>query len=399
MDMSVIVAFVVCAGFLAIGDVISNMTKAFVPSVFVAATLFLLGFWTFVPETVDVIAGLGMPVALMSMYLLLVHVGTLFSVRELVSEWRTVATALAGIAGMVLLLLTIGRFLVGWETVIAGTPPLTGGIVAALIMNQAATEAGLTSLAVLAIVLYVMQGFAGYPLTALALKKEGLRLRAIYRENGKEVERLIADRPPQGEDAPRGRFQFIPPTPEKYQTIFVSLAKTGMVAWASVEFSRLTGGAINQFVVCLIFGVIAAETGFLERKPLVKNQAFGYMILSLMAFVMVQLSKCTPAMLGEIAGPLVIIIVVGVTGMAAASMTVGKLLGYSRSMAFALSLTALYGFPPNYILTDEASKALAGSPEEYEFLMDQMLPKMLIGGFTSVTIVSVILAGFFANLL
>jgi len=163
MEMSVIFAFVVCAGFLAIGDVISNMTKAFIPSVFVAAALFLAGFWTFLPETVDVIAGLGMPVALMSMYLLLVHVGTLFSARELASEWRTVATALAGIAGMILFLLTIGRLLVGWQTVIAGTPPLTGGIVAALIMNQAAEKAGLTSLAVLAIVLYVMQGFAGYP--------------------------------------------------------------------------------------------------------------------------------------------------------------------------------------------------------------------------------------------
>jgi hypothetical protein len=399
MEMSVIVAFVVCAGFLAIGDVISSMTRAFIPSVFVAAALFLTGFWTFLPETVDVIAGLGMPVALMSMFLLLVHVGTLFSIRELASEWRTVATALAGIAGMVLLLLTVGRFLVGWQTVIAGTPPLTGGIVAALIMNQAAEKAGLTSLAVLAIVLYVMQGFAGYPLTALVLKREGLRLREIYRNDPEEVKRLIARRPLRGDSAPKGRFQFIPPTPEKYQTTFVSLAKTGLVALAAVEFSRLTGGSINQFVVCMVFGVIAAEIGFLERKPLVRNQSFGYMILALMTYVMVQLSKSTPQMLAEIAGPLAVIIAVGVAGMAAASMTVGKLLGYSRSMAFALSLTALYGFPPNYILTDEASKALADSPEEYDFLMDQMLPKMLIGGFTSVTIVSVILAGFFANLL
>jgi len=399
MEMSVIFAFVICTGFLAIGDVISNMTRAFVPSVFVAAALFLAGFWTFLPQNVDVIAGLGMPVALMSMYLLLVHVGTIFSIRELASEWRTVATALAGIAGMVLFLLTAGRFLVGWQTVIAGTPPLTGGIVAALIMNQAAEKAGLPSLAVLAIVLYVMQGFAGYPLTALALKKEGLRLRAIYRGNPEELERLIADSPPQNGKSAKGRFQFIPPTPEKYQTTFVSLAKTGMVAWAAVEFSRLTGGSINQFVVCMIFGVIAAEIGFLERRPLLKNQSFGYMILALMTYVLVQLSKSTPQMLAEIAGPLTIIIAVGVAGMAAASMIAGKFLGYSRSMSFALSLTALYGFPPNYILTDEASKALSDSPEEYQFLMDQMLPKMLIGGFTSVTIVSVVIAGFFAKLL
>jgi len=215
MEMSVIFAFVVCAGFLAIGDVISNMTKAFIPSVFVAAALFLAGFWTFLPETVDVIAGLGMPVALMSMYLLLVHVGTLFSARELASEWRTVATALAGIVGMVFLLLTAGRFLVGWQTVIAGTPPLTGGIVAALIMSQAAEKAGLTSLAVLAIVLYVMQGFAGYPLTALALKKEGLRLRAIYRNDPEETKRLVDDRPPRGDNDPEGEAPVHTPRPRR----------------------------------------------------------------------------------------------------------------------------------------------------------------------------------------
>ena len=65
----------------------------------------------------------------------------------------------------------------------------------------------------------------------------------------------------------------------------------------------------------------------------------------------------------------------------------------------ALSLTALYGFPPNYVLTDEASKALAENREEYDFLMGQMLPKMLVGGFITVTITSVILAGIFINML
>lgn len=68
-------------------------------------------------------------------------------------------------------------------------------------------------------------------------------------------------------------------------------------------------------------------------------------------------------------------------------------------MAFSVALTALYGFPPNYILTDEASKALAETPEEKEFLIDQMLPKMLVGGFTTVTIASVIIAGVFIKFL
>ena len=44
-------------------------------------------------------------------------------------------------------------------------------------------------------------------------------------------------------------------------------------------------------------------------------------------------------------------------------------------MALATSLTALYGFPPNYILTEEAAKALAQTPEEKQFLMDNIFLK------------------------
>ncbi|MEW8972699.1 MAG: hypothetical protein AB2375_00775 [Tissierellaceae bacterium] len=68
-------------------------------------------------------------------------------------------------------------------------------------------------------------------------------------------------------------------------------------------------------------------------------------------------------------------------------------------IAFVISLTALYEFFPNYILIEETTKALASNAEEKEFLMDNMLPQMLVGGFTTVTIVSVILAGIFIKFL
>ena len=81
------------------------------------------------------------------------------------------------------------------------------------------------------------------------------------------------------------------------------------------------------------------------------------------------------------------------------SIFLGKFLGYTKEMSFAIALTALYGFPPTYILPDEASKALAENKEEYDYLMDCMLPKMLVGGFTTVTIASVIIAGIFVKFL
>lgn len=397
--MSLIVAFIIVAGSMAIGDIVSTKTKAFIPSVFVTAVLFLIGFWTFFPKDIIVIAGIPIGLVLMSIYLLLVHMGTMMSLKELAAEWRTIVIAISGIIGLCAILLTVGILLVGRETIIIATPPLAGGIIAALIMSEAATAKGLTSLAVLAIVMYIMQGFVGYPLTALSLKKEGLRLLDIYRNKKEELAKLNSKQVSNGKGQEKSKLQFIPPLGKKYQTTFVLLTKTALVAGAALAFAGLMNNIVSVYIICLLFGVVAAEIGFLERKPITKSNSFGYLALALMAYIFAQLAKATPEMLKGIAGPLLLVIIIGVIGLGLISMIVGKLLGYSKEMSFALSLTALYGFPPNYILTEEAAKSLAETPEENEFLMNQMLPKMLVGGFTTVTIVSVILAGIFAKIL
>lgn len=393
--MSLMMAFCTVLAVLAIGDVISTKTKAFVPSVFVSALLFLFGFWTFFPANIVELAGFPMTVVTLSMLLLITHMGTMLSVKELFSQWRTIVIALSGIAGICLGTLTVGRLVFGWERVAAATPPLTGGIVAAIMMSDAANAKGLPDLAVLAIIMYVMQGFIGYPLTAIMLKKEANRLLKLFRSGsidtlkGKEKPVDLADE--------KSKFRIFPPMPKNYQTTYMLLFKLGVVAWAAVEAAKLTNGKVSQFVICLIFGVITAEIGFVERKPLNLSGSFGFLITGLMAFVFAGLARATPSMLMELIGPLLGIIILGVSGMCILSMLLGKLLGYTKEMAFAVALTALYGFPPNYILTEEASKAVGNSDEEYKYLMDEMLPKMLVGGFTTVTIVSVIIAGIFVN--
>jgi hypothetical protein len=393
--MSLLMAFSVVLIVLALGDVVSTKTKAFVPSVFVAALLFLFGFWTFFPEDIVALAGFQMPIVLLSMYLLITHMGTMLSVRELVGQWRTVAIALIGIVGIIALTMTIGVAVFGFEIAVIATPPLTGGIVAAIVMSDAAAALGKDNLAILAIITYVMQGFVGYPLTGMLLKKEGNRLLTGFR-SGEIVH--VKEEP--SEDKP-AKKKLIPALPKDYQTTYITLARLGLVAWAAVAFAGVLKPIIDisPFVICLIFGVIATEIGFVEPKPLNASGSFGFLITVLMAYVFAGLGRATPAMLLEIVVPLAGIILLGVTGMGILSMFLGKRLGYTKEMSFAVALTALYGFPPNYILTEEASKALSTTEEEREFLMDEMLPKMLVGGFTTVTIVSVLIAGIFVNLI
>lgn len=179
--MSQMVALSIIILILYIGDVVSTRTKAWIPSVFVCAVLFLVGYWTFFPADIISRAGIGTPVAIMLMYLLITNMGTLLSLKELAQQWKTVVISLAGIAGIAVAVFAVSMMLFDLNTALVTIPPLVGGIVSSLIMSQGASNAGLVDLSVFAILIYVMQGFAGYPLTAIMLQREGKTLLARYR--------------------------------------------------------------------------------------------------------------------------------------------------------------------------------------------------------------------------
>lgn len=156
---------------------------------------------------------------------------------------------------------------------------------------------------------------------------------------------------------------------------------------------------ISPYVLCLLFGVIATSIGFLERQPLQKANGFGFAIMALMLFIFDGLKNATPEMLLDLLWPMFGTIVIGIIGMYIFSFIVGKFLGVSKELAFAVSLTALYGFPADYIITNEVINSLTTDQKEREALTSHMLPPMLVAGFVTVTIVSVVLAGIFVGFL
>ncbi|WP_160724987.1 hypothetical protein [Bacillus sp. USDA818B3_A] len=400
--MSQMLALVIVILILFIGDFVAVRTKAWVPSIFICAVLFLIGYWTFFPKEIVSIAGIPPVVAVMFMYLLITNMGTLLSLQELKNQWKTVVIALSGILGIIALLLGVGSFIFGFKTIIVAIPPLVGGVVSALIMSEGAKEAGLASLSVFAIVIYVMQGFAGYPLTSVMLKKEGKRLLTQYR-NGQLVvnQSQAAKEVAAASEAGTVELKLFKKMPERYNTEFFKFFRLAFVGFLAYEVSTLLAPivSISPFVLCLLFGVIAKSIGFLEKQVLQKANGFGLAIMALMLFIFDGLKQATPSMMLEILFPLIGTIVIGVVGMYIFSFVIGKVLKVSKEMAFAVSLTALYGFPADYIITNEVIKSLTNDEKEREVLTSHMLPPMLVGGFITVTIVSVILAGIFVKFL
>jgi hypothetical protein len=401
--MSQMLALVILMAILFIGDLVAVRTKAWVPSIFVCAVLFLLGYWTFFPQDIVALAGVPPVVATMMMYLLITNMGTLLSIQELKNQWKTIVIALSGILGIIAFLFGIGTFIFGFETIVVAIPPLVGGVVSALIMSEGAKEAGLASLSVFAIVIYVMQGFAGYPITSIVLKKEGKRLLQQYRSGqlAEKAQGKAAAEVAAASAVAKPELKLFKNMPEKYNTDFFKFLRLSLVAFLAYQTSTLLAPvvAVSPFVLCLLFGVIATSAGFLEKQVLQKANGFGFAIMALMLFIFDGLKQATPSMMLEIIYPLVGTIVLGVIGMYIFSFIAGKILKVSKEMAFAVSLTALYGFPADYIITNEVIKSLTEDEKEREMLTSNMLPPMLVGGFITVTIVSVVLAGIFVGFL
>jgi hypothetical protein len=400
--MSQMLALVILMAILFIGDLVAVRTKAWVPSIFVCAVLFLLGYWTFFPQDIVALAGVPPVVAIMMMYLLITNMGTLLSLQELKNQWKTIVIALSGILGIIAILFGIGTLLFGYQTVVVAIPPLVGGVVSALIMSEGAKEAGLATLSVFAIVIYVMQGFAGYPITSIVLKKEGKRLLQQYRSGKLSVEAQgVAAADVAATAVAKPELKLFKNMPEKYNTDFFKFLRLSFVAYLAYLTSTLLAPvvAVSPFVLCLLFGVIATSVGFLEKQVLQKANGFGFALMALMLFIFDGLKQATPSMMLEIIYPLVGTILLGVIGMYIFSFIAGKILKVSKEMAFAVSLTALYGFPADYIITNEVIKSLTEDEKEREILTSHMLPPMLVGGFITVTMVSVVLAGIFVGFL
>ena len=285
--------------------------------------------------------------------------------------------------------------------VIVGLPPLTGGIVATTIMQQAATKAGLMSASVFAIAMYCIQGFAGYPLTAVCLQAEGRRLLKQLRTGEvvltpEEIERnshvgLTAV----SNDTQRKTL--IPKMPDKFNTPVFMMTKLGLVAWFAILLGQAT--PVNGAIWALVLGVFFTYIGFLDQNSLTRAGSFWIIMFALMMFVFDGLKNCTPDMLMSLIGPMVILILVGTAGMGVFAFIISKIMRISFPLAFANGLTALYGFPADALITEMTCDSLADNMVERGYLMSHIFPSMIVGGFTSVTITSVLIAGYFATLL
>jgi len=382
-------AFMLMVICLIIGEVISTKTKAFVPSMFISAIMFIIGFWTFFPTDILQLGGISKTLPGFFVMMMVVHLGTMLNIQELIDQWKTVLVTLAGMVGILIAVFTIGSAILGVEAAAISAPPLTGGLVAALMMQEAAGDN--QHLYILAMAVYVLQGFVGYPLTSICLKIECRKILTQFR-NGEIT--LPEETKKEGGATSKYTWNLFPKIPQKYQSDFTNIFTMVVLVVLSGYLEMLSNGVVSKFVWCLFLGVFASATGFIQSQILIKSRSMGFVYTVIMMYIFTQLGSITPEILISILKDFAVLIVAATIGIAIFSILLGTKLGLSIPMSFALGLGSIAGgFPASYSLSVEAAKVVAETEDEYKIIEATILPKTLVAGFVSATSGSVLIAG------
>ncbi|MDF3005433.1 MAG: hypothetical protein K0S22_1905 [Oscillospiraceae bacterium] len=387
-----IIAFAAIALTFSLGDFIALKTKGIVSS-FIVAILIFITFGgvlkIFPPEMMDT-SGLIAVIPTFGMALILTNLGSSLDLNELKSEWKTILIALAGVFGIVIVCFTAGQMIFGRVYALSAIAPIAGGIVAAMISTEAATAAGKVEIAAFIASILSIQKLVGLPIASYCLKKS-----ADHYISAGKLERAAHS------GGKKLSIRFIPELPKTLDTPAMHFARLALMAVLAQFLSKTTH--LDGTLSYLLCGVLGSATGFLEKNCLKKAGGDGIVLLATYAYVSKAFLTITFSQFSHILIIVLGLLFLSAVGIAAISTVMGKVLGHDMYLSVATGLCCMFGYPVTYTTAIEVVNAAQMthklSDEDAARLTNYYLPKMIISGVTSVSIVSVIVANMIAPLI
>jgi hypothetical protein len=308
----------------------------------------------------------------------ILHMGTLIPLSILKSQVKAVVIALGGLVVSGILILIIVPLVFDYPTAVAGVGPISGGIIALIITSEKLAEIGMTSLVVIPALVVAFQGVMGMPLALNFLRRYAIRLQGEI-DNG-TFTAVAQQRDKDNKKAKTIRLSMT----LKLFLVFVGAA-------IGVVLGEVTG--IHYSLWCLAIGILGVKAGVFEEKTLEKSNSFTITMLAIIFVVIGTMADVTPQDVLNNLPAIILILIIGTFGISLGGYLTSRLVKWHPYKGMPVALTSLFGFPADYLLCEEVSRSVSRNEEERQVLFDELLTPMLIGGFTTVTVASVVLAG------
>lgn len=149
---------------------------------------------------------------------------------------------------------------------------------------------------------------------------------------------------------------------------------------------------IHATLWCLAIGIIGLKIGIYEPKALERANSFTLTMIGIIFVVIGSMAGVTPTQVIDNLPSVILILLIGTFGIALGGYIISKLVKWHPYKGMPVALTALFGFPGDYILCEEVARSVARNEKEEKAIFDELLAPMVIGGFTTVTVASVVIA-------
>ena len=378
MNFDPIVAFFLLLLLLAAGEVISIWTRARIPMLLVAMLGYLVLTWTGVfPENITEQSTIP-ALAAVAIAPLIVHMGTLMSLDVLKKQWRAVVIALGGLAGALILVLTIITLIFDFKTAASGIGPISGGVIALLITTERLTELGLTSMIVIPVMIQAFQSPIGMPLATFFMRKYSkyfLTHKGEFKENYQinlDEENNVTNRP----NILQNNIILL--------TIVIGFGALAML------LGNIT--PIHYTLYSLVFGILLVNLKIIPKAVLEKANSFTFLMVALMIVIINTMGGITPSDVVSNLPAVFMLLLIGIAGLLIGGFITSKLVGWHPNKGMPVALTALLGFPADYILCEEVARGETDNEADRKALFDELVSPMVIGGFVTVTVASVFIA-------
>lgn len=378
-----LIATVFIFALIALGEWLSIVSRARVPMLLTAMVGFLVCMWTGIfPEDIlekSTFAALG--AILIGPAIL--HMGTLIPFSLLRSQIKAVVIALGGVIVSGVLILTIVPLIFDYETAVAGVGPISGGIIALIITSEKLTELGLSSLIVIPALIVAFQGVMGMPLAMNFMRKYAFKIQHGI-DDGTFTP--MADETESNEQTTKAKKSGPLKSSVTLKLFFIFAG-----AAIGVALGELT--PIHYSLWCLAIGITGLKLGLFEPRSLEKANSFTITMIAIIFVVIGTMAGVSPQDVVSNLPSILLILVLGTFGIALGGYITSKLVKWHPYKGMPVALTALFGFPGDYLLCEEVSRSVARNEKEEKIIFDELLTPMLIGGFTTVTVASVVVAG------
>ena len=283
---------------------------------------------------------------------------------------------------MALVLLIVPLFF-DFETAASGVGPISGGVVALLITTEKLTELGLTALIVVPVLIAAFQTPIGMPLIAFLLKRYASRFVSTTQATQAEMESMEEDETPV-------RFNLLKNNIILLFIVFVFAAvATVLSEWTGIHFT----------LFCLLFGILMLNGRLFPQAVLQKSNSFSFMMVALIFVIIGTMGGITPQDVINNIPAVILILICGVSGLALGGFIASKAVGWHPLKGMPVALTALVGFPGDYIICEEVSRSTTDNQTDQTRVFNEIVTPMLIGGFVTVTVASVVVASFVMGML